>query len=195
MTRLLDTDDHDHSEHHRSAEQLAAFFAHACAAPSDAGTVEMVLCRPGVGERVILEEAQLDPDVGVVGDSWNQRSSNRTDDGSPHPDMQLNIMNSRVTDAVAGSRDRWALAGDQLYVDFDLSPAVLEPWTKLRIGTAIIETTDQPHNGCPKFRRRFGAEALKWVNGPEGKAHCFRGINARVVEAGVVRPGDRIERL
>ena len=195
MTHLSGFDDIDQSAHHRTAEELSAFFEHACAAPSDAGTVEMIVYRPAPGERVVVEEAQLDPDVGVVGDNWSERSSTRTDDGSPHPDMQLNIMNSRVTDAVAGSKDRWALAGDQIYVDFDLSPAALEPWTKLRIGTAIIETTDQPHNGCPKFNHRFGAEALRWVNGKEGKSHCFRGINARVVEAGVVRPGDPIERL
>jgi hypothetical protein len=111
-------------------------------------------------------------------------------DGSPHPDMQLNIMNSRVIALVAGARERWPLAGDQLYIDLDLSDDNLPPGTRLVLGRAVIEVTRQPHTGCHKFLARFGAGALKFVNSPAGRKHHLRGINAKVVQPGVIRLGD-----
>ena len=119
----------------------------------------------------------------------------RTDDGGPHPDMQLNIMNSRICEMVAGSRERMPLAGDQLIVDLDLSEANLPPWTKLAIGDAVIEITDQPHNGCAKFTRRFGLDAQRFVNSPLGKELHLRGLNARVVTPGTIREGDTIRKI
>ena len=143
----------------------------------------------------VLEEGQLDGAHGVVGDSWKDRGSSRTADGSSHPDMQLNIISSRVLDLIAGGRERWPLAGDQLCIDFDLSEANLPPWTRLRIGETVIEITDQPHTGCGKFSSRYGADALRWVNAPDGRALRLRGVNARVVEAGVIRTGDAVTKL
>ena len=119
--------------------------------------LEMIVRRPQVGEREILEEGQLDLVDGLVGDSWKLRSSKRTADGTPHPDMQLNLMNSRVVALVSQDRSRWHLAGDQLYVDLDLSEANLPPGTRLAIGSAVIEVTAEPHTGCSKFVERFGA--------------------------------------
>ena len=177
---------------HRSEEELDAGLEAIHRSPRGVGRVELVVRRPAVGERELLHEGTLDPAVGLVGDTWNQRSSARTDDGSPHPDMQLNLMNAAAAALIAGDRDRWPLAGDQLYVDLDLSDEALPPWTKLRIGTAVIEITDQPHTGCAKFSQRFGVDALRFVNSPGGKAVRARGVNARVVSAGVVRPGDEI---
>lgn len=180
---------------HKTLEQLQESTELVKAAPTDGGTLEMIVIRPDVGERVVLEAAELHPDHGVVGDSWRKRGSGRTEDGSAHPDMQLNLIGSRVLDLIAGGRDRWQLAGDQLYVDVDLSEENLPPWTRLSIGEAVIQITDQPHTGCGKFSSRFGADALRWVNSQEGRALRLRGVNARVVEPGTIRVGDSLTRL
>jgi hypothetical protein len=142
-----------------------------------------------------LQEGELDPVVGLVGDTWSSRSSSRMPDGSPHPDMQLNIMNARVIALLAQSDDRWALAGDQLYVDLDLAEENLPPGTRLSIGSAVVEVTAEPHTGCGKFLERFGVDAQKFVNSSEGRRLHLRGINARVVTAGIVRVGDRIVKM
>lgn len=180
---------------HLSKEQLEAGLDHVRAAPADNGTLELIVQRPDEDMRVVLAEAELNTDEGLAGDNWNQRSSTRTDDGGPHPDMQLNIMNVRILEQIAGSADRMPLAGDQLIVDLDLSEANLPPWTKLAIGDAVIEVTDQPHNGCAKFSRRFGVEAHRFVNSPLGKELHLRGINARVVTPGAIRQGDTIRKI
>ncbi len=177
---------------HLTAEQLEAGLDHILASPTDNGTLEMVLRRPAVDEREVLEQAELNFTEGVAGDNWNQRSSKRTADGGPHPDMQLNIMNVRVTNLVAQERDRWALAGDQLYVDFDITEANTPPGTRLAIGTAVIEITDQPHTGCAKFTQRFGLDAHRFVNSSDRADLHLRGVNAKVVTAGTIRPGDAI---
>lgn len=179
---------------HRSSAELEAGLDHIRSSPADNGTLELVVRRPGVDEREVLEMAELSVGEGVVGDTWNSRGSTRTADGSAHPDMALNVMNVRAVALIAGPRDRWPLAGDQLYVDLDLSAANLEPWTRLAIGTAIIEITDQPHLGCAKFTRRFGLDAHRFVNSEVGRALNLRGVNARVVQAGTVRPGDVVAR-
>jgi MOSC domain-containing protein YiiM len=165
------------------------------AAPADDGVVELVVRRPAVGEREVLDEGVLDPAEGLVGDTWASRPSRRTDDGGPHPDMQLTLTNARVLAHLADSRDDWPLAGDQLYVDLDLGSANLPPGTRLAVGDAVIEVTHQPHTGCAKYRQRFGPEATRLVNSDEGRRHNLRGINARVVTGGVVRPGDRLRKL
>ena len=176
----------------RTPEEMQAGLDHILQSPKDDGRLEMVVMRPEENERKILESAELHPDHGVVGDNWATRGSGLTDDGSAHPNMQLNIINARLIGLLAGDRERWALAGDQLYVDFDLSEVNAPPWTQLVIGEAVVEITDQPHRGCAKFSQRFGVEALRWVNSDVGKALHLRGLNARVVQAGTVLPGDRI---
>jgi hypothetical protein len=155
----------------------------------------MIVRRPAVRAREVIEEGELDVAEGLVGDNWRQRSSNRTVDGSPHPDMQLNVISSRVAALVAQVKERWQLAGDQLYVDLDLSAANLPPGTQLAIGSAVIEVTSQPHTGCSKFVERFGVDAMKFVNSPLGRELNLRGINARVVKPGKIRVGDRLIRL
>ena len=163
--------------------------------PKDNGVLEMVLRRPAEDEREVLDEAELSLEEGVVGDNWNQRPSSRTDDGGPHPDMQLNVMNARAVALVAGDRDRWSLAGDQLYVDLDISEANVPPGTQLAIGTAVIEVTDQPHTGCAKFTQRFGLEAHRFVNSRDRADLHLRGINAKVVTPGTIRPGDDVTKV
>ncbi|MEM9034931.1 MAG: MOSC domain-containing protein [Actinomycetota bacterium] len=177
---------------HRTTDELNAALPQIEAAPADAGTLELIVRRPAIDEREVLDVAELDLVDGLVGDTWKNRGSTRTEDGSSHPDMQLNVMSSRVVDLIAGSRERWPLAGDQLYVDLDISDANLPAGTRLHLGQAVIEVTDQPHNGCAKFTRRFGLDAHRWVNSPEGKKLHLRGINAKVVVPGTIRAGDAI---
>ena len=152
--------------------------------------------RPAIGERQILHVGELNLTEGLAGDTWSQRTSKRTDDGSPHPDMQLNVINARVSRLLAADDDSVrALAGDQLHVDLDLSGANLPAGTRLRLGSAIIEVTDQPHTGCAKFTERFGLAAHRWVNSPDGRELNLRGINAKVVQAGTVATGNTVTRI
>jgi hypothetical protein len=140
----------------------------------------------------VLEEGRLDLVEGLVGDNWRTRGELATPRRIPNPDTQLTLMNARAAQLIAGSRERWPLAGDQLYVDLDLSPANLPAGTRLAIGSALVEVTAEPHTGCKQFVGHFGMEAMLFVNSPEGKALCLRGINTRVVRAGAVRVGDRV---
>lgn len=164
-------------------------------APADNGTVELIARRPGVDEREVLAEAWLDVRDGLEGDSWRARGSSRTPDGGPNPDAQLTLMNSRAAAAVAGGRERWPLAGDQLYVDLDLSVANLPAGSRVQVGSAVIEFSEAPHTGCAKFSARFGNDALRFVNTPAGRELRLRGANCRVVVAGRVRQGDPIKKL
>ena len=180
---------------HLSLEQIQAGLTPIREAPSDGGRLEMIVRRPAVNARELLDAAALDVVQGLVGDTWKDRGSSRTVDHTPHPDMQLTLMGVRVISLLAGARERWPLAGDQLLVDLDLSAANLPAGTRLAIGSAVIEVTAQPHTGCGKFVERFGVDAMKFVNSPEGRALNLRGINARVVTAGDVRVGDPVRKL
>jgi hypothetical protein len=180
---------------HLTTVELEAGLIDIDRSPKDGGVLDMIVRRPQVGQREILEQGRLDLAEGLVGDSWRMRSSRRTSDGSPHPDMQLNVMNSRVVALVSQDRARWHLAGDQLFVDFDLSEANLPAGTQVAIGGAVIEVTAQPHTGCSKFVERFGPDATTFVNSPERRHLHLRGINARVVRAGAVRVGDTLRKL
>jgi len=180
---------------HLTKPELEAGLEEIRRAPKDKGVLEMIVRRPREDERELLDVGELDLMLGLVGDTWKDRSSSRTADKSPHPDMQLNIMNSRAVALVAQSKDRWALAGDQLYIDMDLSEVNLPPGTKLSIGTAIIEVTNQPHTGCQKFVARFGLDAMKFVNSEVGRELNLRGINAKVVKPGTVHVGDVVTKL
>ena len=173
--------------------ELEAGLDHLRAAPRGEGVVEMIVRRPVEDERELVDEAELDLVEGLVGDSWRARG--RSGGRPANEKAQITVMNARSTALVAGDRERWPLAGDQLYVDFDLSGEHIPPGTRLAVGTAVIEVTDDPHTGCKKFSARFGLEALLFVNSPDGRALNLRGINTRVVEAGTVRVGDAIRRL
>ena len=180
---------------HADTQALEAGLEEIRRSPIDDGSVRMIVRRPDIDQREVLETARLDPQEGLVGDTWSTRECPRSDDGSPHPDMQLNIMNSRAIALFAQSQDRWALAGDQLYLDLDLSSENLPPGTRLELGDAVIEVTDQPHTGCSKFRERYGPEALRMVNSPMGRALNLRGICARVIRGGTIQRGDRVSKL
>ena len=180
---------------HLSASELEAGLDHIKEAPEDNGVLEMIVRRPEENEREVLVQGELDLELGLLGDNWKTRGSSRTNDGFGHPEMQLNIMNSRATALVAQEKSRWKLAGDQLYIDLDLSDDNLKPGSRLEIGEAIVEVTEIPHNGCKKFVNRFGLDAMKFVNSPIGKKLHLRGINAKVVKPGTVKTGDKVVKL
>ena len=156
--------------------------------PRDEGVVEMIVRRPQPDEREMLNVGELDLAEGLMGDSWKEH-----DRSNPNLKTQLTVMNSRAAALVAQDRDRWQLAGDQLFVDLDLSGGNLPPGTRLALGSAVIEVTDQPHTGCTKFVARFGKDAMEFVNSPRTRAE-LRGINARIVQPGVIRVGDRVRK-
>jgi hypothetical protein len=180
---------------HLTMDELEAGLNHIRQSPTDEGRLELVVRRPQIDARELLEEGQLDLHDGLVGDTWRTRGSSLTADGSSHPDMQLNIMNARVIALVAQDKARWQLAGDQLFIDMDLSAANLPPGTRLALGSAVIEVTALPHNGCKKFVARFGLDAMKFVNSPLGKQLHLRGINAKVVQPGTIRVGDIAKKI
>jgi hypothetical protein len=176
-------------------DELEAGLDYIRQSPQDKGVLELIARRPRDNEREALEVGQLNLQSGLEGDNWITRGSSRTTDGTAHPDMQITLMNSRVIALVAGDKERWPLAGDQLYVDMDLSAENLPPGTRLKIGGAVIEVSAQPHTGCAKFIARFGLDAQKFVNSPEGKQLHLRGINARVIQSGAIQIGDLVRKI
>src|SRR5215467_9522305 len=180
---------------HLTTEELEAALDHLRQTPKDDGVLHLIVRRPDVDQREVLDEAELDAELGLIGDNWKVRGSRRTPDGSSHPEMQINIMNSRVTALVAQEKDRWPLAGDQLYIDMDLSKENLPAGSRIAVGSAVLEVSALPHTGCHKFVARFGVEAMQFVNSETGKEMCLRGINARVVQGGIVKIGQTAKKI
>lgn len=180
---------------HLTSEELHGGLEHILASPADEGEIRLIVRRPAVDERELVSEARLDPAHGLVGDSWKARGDEERAGRPADPKLQLTLMNARVAELVAGGTERMPLAGDQLYVDLDLSDDNLPPGTRLSIGDAIIEVTDEPHTGCRKFAQRYGKDAIVFVNSGFGRKQNFRGINARVVTAGDIRVGDVARKL
>ena len=175
-------------ERHLTTAELEAGLAEVRRSPREGGRVELVVRRPATGERELLDEAVLDPEHGLPGDRWAAGKR-------PNPRSQVTLINARLSALVAAAPERRALAGDQLHVDLDLSVESLPPGSRLAVGSAILELTELPHLGCPKFAARYGAEAHAFVNSGLGQELRLRGANARVVVAGKVRPGDAVRKL
>ena len=176
----------------RSTAELEALLDEILQAPQDAGPIEMIVRRPGENQREVIQAGELSPETGLGGDNWSARVGG---DGQPHRETQLTLMNARVADAVAVSRDRWPLAGDQIYVDMDLSHENLPAGSRIRVGEAVVEISEVPHTGCDKFAGRFGAEALRFANVGVGRDNRFRGVNAFVVEGGPIAVGDKVTKI
>jgi hypothetical protein len=178
---------------HRPLHELRGWLDEIRAAPATKGQIVLIVRRPDVDAREVITHGELCTTNGLIGDNWNAKPTSVT--GLPEPKAQLTLINARAAAAIAGGRDRWPLGGDQLYVDFDLSAENVPPGTRLTVGAAEIEVTDEPHLGCGKFVRRFGIDAQKFVNSVDGRALNCRGINARVVSPGTVQTGDTIRKL
>lgn len=181
------------SDLHVSDAELEAGLPEIRRAPAAEGTVELIVRRPAEGEREVLDEGVLDLEMGLVGDRWLANARSRAE--PVNTGTQLTLMNARVIGLISPDRERWPLAGDQLYVDLDLSHDNLPPGTRLGLGSAVIEVSDEPHTGCAKFSARFGSAAIRFVNARDGRHLRLRGMNCRVVEPGVVRTGDAIRKL
>ena len=180
---------------HLSTPDLEAGLEQIRNSPKIQSVLDMIVSRPEEDAREIMELADLDVVVGLVGDTWQDRPSARSGDGKAHPDMQITLMNSRVADLVAQSKERWPLSGDQLFADLDLSKTNVPPGTRISVGKAVLEVTDQPHTGCKKFASRFGVDALKFISSPTTEVLQLRGINLKVVEGGEIKPGDIVKKL
>jgi len=180
---------------HLTVEELQAGLPQVAQSPKENGELKLIVRRPVNGQREVLEKGELDLVVGLVGDNWKTRGSRHMPDGSANPNSQVTIMNSRVIGLLAKDEQRWPLAGDQLYVDFDLSASNIPPGTQLAIGSAVLEVTAQPHAGCKKFADRFGAECVEFINSQEQKEKQLRGINSKVVLPGVIRVGDIVRKM
>ena len=177
---------------HLSRHDMEASLGHIRESPPGHGVLVLVVRRPAVGTRELPAEAVLDPAAGLVGDNWLARGSRDTPDGSADLQRQVTVMNSRVAELVAGGPGRMPLAGDQLYVDLDISMDNLPAGSLLMVGEAVLEVSDAPHLGCAKFVERFGADAMRFVNSRVGRQLRLRGMNARVLQRGIVRPGDQV---
>jgi len=179
----------------KDLETLQNGFEHIKRSPTDQGNLELIVIRPEEDQRKELEEGMLDEKQGLIGDNWASRGSSKTTDGSAHPGMQINIMNSRVIELITREKEDWKMAGDQLFVDFNLSKDNVPPGTQISLGGAVLEVTSVPHTGCKKFSQRFGVKALKFISTAEGKQWQLRGINARVVKSGKIKVGEIITKV
>jgi hypothetical protein len=180
---------------YKTLAELEACLPDILASPKSSGRVAMIVCRPRADDRKMLDRCELTISDGLVGDNWKQRGQWRAPDKPANIDTQLTLMNLRAIKAIAGDQTQWPLAGDQFFVDMDLSRENLPPGTRLTIGTAEIEVTAEPHLGCRKFSDRFGRDAVMFVNSDQGKRINLRGVNAKVVRPGCVLSGDKISRV
>jgi MOSC domain-containing protein YiiM len=177
---------------HLSLDELKNGLPGILQSPKERGVLRAIVIRPETGARVALQQCELSPEGGVHGDNWAKGCWMSLPDGRPHPDVQVTIMNARTIALIAQAKERWPLAGDNLVADLDLSGDNLPAGTRLAVGSALLEITAVPHNGCHKFAARFGLDATRFVNSRDGKRLHLRGIYARIVERGVVAVGDPI---
>ena len=180
---------------HPGIDQLNAGLDRIRRSPADEGPLLSIVQRPAVDRRKVVTVGRLDVEDGLKGDTWKDRGSKSTADGSANPEAQITVINSRALQLMAGSEDRWPLAGDQLVVDIDMSESNLPPGTRLAIGSAVLEISAEPHTGCVKFARRFGNDALRFVSTPTGQEMRLRGANTRVVQSGTIRTGDIVVKI
>ncbi|MEM6942438.1 MAG: MOSC domain-containing protein [Pseudomonadota bacterium] len=181
--------------HHRTRAELEAALPLILAAPKDGGRLDMIVSRPAPGERTLPQRARLTAEGGVEGDHWAKGCWLSLDDGTPHPDVQICLMMSRMIRAIAGEEAHWPPAGDNLFIDMDLTPANTPPGTRLALGSVEMVVTPEPHNGCEAFIERFGREACVFVNTGPGKTHRLRGIYCRVTKDGDISVGDSLRKI
>jgi MOSC domain-containing protein YiiM len=180
---------------HLTRAELEAGLPHIIASPAADGVLEAIVIRPEHGVRRMVASAEISLAGGVHGDHWAKGCWKSTEDGRPHPDVQICIMNARCIALIAQERGNWAPAGDNLFIDMDLTPENLPAGQRLAVGSAVIEITAVPHAGCQAFINRYGRDACVFVNTGEGKRLRLRGIYARVVKDGEIAVGDRVTKV
>ena len=177
---------------HLTMHELLDKFSRLLESPSDNGIIDLIVARPSKDERKVLTTAELTCENGLVGDSWKNRNK------KPNPKTQITLMNSSFIEMIAGGKENWPLAGDQLYVNLDISKMNLPPGQKVAIGpdnNVILEITDIAHNGCSKFSARFGSDTLRFINAPERKDFRLRGVYAKVIKPGSIKISDPIKKM
>ncbi len=172
---------------HRGESELEAALRALPAAPRDAGRLALIVRRHEGGARETPPRVRLSLEEGVPGDGWSRRPPR-------DPEAQLAVMRRDVAELIANGQPL-TLFGDNLFVELDLSAANLPFGTRLRVGMALVEMTPKPHNGCIKFKGRFGRDALRFVQAKETRDQNFRGVYWKVIEAGDAQVGDAIRVL
>jgi MOSC domain-containing protein YiiM len=180
---------------HLTHEELRGGLGEIQRSPKDWGALRGIVIRPETDARASLQQCELSPELGVHGDNWAKGCWMSLPDGRPHPDVQVTIMNARTIALIAQDEARWPLAGDNLFVDLDLSTENLPPGTRLTVGSSLLEITAVPHKGCSKFAVRYGVDATRFVNSRDGLRLHLRGIYARIVGRGLITVGDTVEKL
>ena len=180
---------------HLEMAELQDGLSEILASPKDDGRLEGIVVRPARHKRMEPERCEVSLDGGLQGDHWAKGCWKTTEDGKPHPDVQICIMNARCIALIAQDRANWAPAGDNLFIDMDLSPENLPVGQRLALGSAILEITAEPHLGCAKFIERYGKDACVFVNSRAGRANRLRGVYARVAQDGAVTVGDSVTKV
>ena len=180
----------------RSLDTLSAGLdAMLAAAPKAEGTLDLIVMRPEHDQRVTPGTYDVSAVQGVPGDHWKRGTGYALEDGTGDPEAQICMMMSGCIRAIAGDKSNWAPAGDNFFIDMDLTPANMPPGTRFAIGSAEFIVTELPHNGCQSFIDRYGRDACLFVNTGMGKVHRLRGIYARVTKDGTVSVGDKVRKL
>ena len=182
---MIDSNSVGKKETFRSLAELEAGLAALPAAPKDSGRVVLLLRKGDGGLRETPDSIQASVEKGFPGDAWG-RQADRT------PVAQLAVMQRDVAELIANSQPL-TLFGDNLILELDLSAANLPIGSRVRAGSVVFEVTPMPHDGCKKFRARFGDDAVRFVSKPALRHRNLRGIYLRVIEDGEVRLNDSVE--
>ncbi|CAN1577166.1 hypothetical protein MCELHM10_04085 [Paracoccaceae bacterium] len=176
-----------------SPEALTAALPEVLAAPRELGAVRLLCMRPKPNLRSFPDRLTLTRAAGVVGDFEASRPWLVLEDGSPDPRNQVSIMSARVLDLVWRDGNPRSHPGDNIACDLDLSHANLPAGTLLQAGTAVLRVSDEPNDGCAKWKVRMGKAAYDWTRAHA--AYRLRGLYCSVEQDGEITLEDALLRL
>lgn len=177
---------------HVTAAELAKALPDVLSAPGTDAPIAGLCFRPGFGLRSFPPSLRLTRAFGIPGERWLTAPWLKLPDGSADPRIQVSILPSRVLDLVWRDRETTVHPGDTIVADLDMTDANLPPGTLLQAGTAILRVSDQPNDGCVKWKARYGQAAMDWITDPAHAALRLRGVLCEVFADGVVAVGDRL---